>query len=485
MSITDGPLAAYRPTLRRRRGLTSRRYTAVLVLGDYLASALGFLLGLLLLNLITRNDFNRLDHLAINVRHGFWFPVGIVVGMAISSQYRLSRRSPTQNSFSELKEYAMATSFGGIIAMGLSYLAHRYGRVEIQVPTQIIVGVVMTSFVVALYRSLLRAAVMSRRPVRVAVIDDGSTYQRIATHLHLQRGIALFGRISLSRDPDPDTIGSIYDIEAIVTEYGLDRVIFGSINELNSEIAYWYRRTTQLVDTALVPRMFEVISWRSRLTDLSGLPLLEMAPRNVSRFDHFMKRTFDVIIALVALILTIPLALIIAVAIKVTSRGPVLFRQERLGRHRKPFTILKFRTMRLESHDTPLPEGTSSADVPLYVSRGKLHESNRRTAIGGLLRRTGLDEIPQFLNVLFGSMSIVGPRPFIVSESDIEDPHYARRFDVRPGITGLWQVSGRNDLTAEELRQLDYLYVTAWALWWDIKICVDTPRAMLRGLGAY
>ena len=300
MSITDGPLAAYRPTLRRRRGLTSRRYTAVLVLGDYLASALGFLLGLLLLNLITRNDFNRLDHLAINVRHGFWFPVGIVVGMAISSQYRLSRRSPTQNSFSELKEYAMATSFGGIIAMGLSYLAHRYGRVEIQVPTQIIVGIVMTSFVVALYRSLLRAAVMSRRPVRVAVIDDGSTYQRIATHLHLQRGIALFGRISLSRDPDPDTIGSIYDIEAIVTEHGLDRVIFGSINELNSEVAYWYRRTTQLVDTALVPRMFEVISWRSRLTDLSGLPLLEMAPRNVSRFDHFMKRTFDVVVALVA-----------------------------------------------------------------------------------------------------------------------------------------------------------------------------------------
>jgi exopolysaccharide biosynthesis polyprenyl glycosylphosphotransferase len=326
---------------------------------------------------------------------------------------------------------------------------------------------------------------MSRRPVRIAVIDDGSTYQRIATHLHLQRGIALFGRISLRPDDDIDTIGNIYDIEDLVAEHGLDRVIFGSINEMNSEVAYWYRRTTQLVDTALIPRMFEVISWRSRLTDLSGLPLLEMAPRNVSRFDHFMKRTFDVVVALIALIVTLPVAFVIAIAIKATSRGPVLFRQERLGRHRKPFTILKFRTMRLESRDSPLPEGTASADVPLYVSRGKLHESNRRTAIGGVLRRSGLDEIPQFLNVLFGSMSIVGPRPFIVSESDIEDPHYARRFDVRPGITGLWQVSGRNDLTAEELRQLDYLYVTAWALWWDIKICVDTPRAMLRGLGAY
>ena len=485
MSITDGPLAAYRPELRRRRGLTSRRFTLALVVGDYIASALGFLLGLLLLNLITRNDFNRLDHLATNIRHAFWFPIGIVLGMAISSQYRLSRRSPTQNSFTDLKEYAMATSFGGFIAMGLSYVAHRFGRVEIQVPTQVIVGVVIVTFVIATYRSILRAVVMSRRPVRIAVIDDGSSYQRIATHLHLQRGLALFGRIALDRSDTADNIGNIFDIEEIVETHGLDRVIFGAINEMNPEIAFWYRRTTQLVDTALVPRMYEVLSWRSRLTDLSGLPLLEMAPRNVSRFDHFLKRFFDVVVSLVMLLLTLPLSLIIAVSIKVTSRGPVLFRQERLGRNRKPFTILKFRTMRVESVDTELPEGTAAANAPLYVSRGKLHESNRRTPIGGLLRRTGLDEIPQFVNVLLGSMSIVGPRPFIVSESDIEDPHYARRFDVRPGITGLWQVSGRNDLTAEELRQLDYLYVTAWAMWWDIKICCDTPRAMLRGLGAY
>ena len=205
MSITDGPLAAYRPTLRRRRGLTSRRYTAVLVLGDYLASALGFLLGLLLLNLITRNDFNRLDHLAINVRHGFWFPVGIVVGMAISSQYRLSRRSPTQNSFSELKEYAMATSFGGIIAMGLSYLAHRYGRVEIQVPTQIIVGVVMTIEFEAFHVDLnvfdSRARRLFRRVLAKAGADgDGGTLgrpggvlrHRCVRHHHL--GAALPGR---------------------------------------------------------------------------------------------------------------------------------------------------------------------------------------------------------------------------------------------------------------------------------------------------
>lgn len=485
MSITDGPLAAYRPELRRRRGLTSRRYTLALILGDYVASGVGFFLGLFVLNAITRNDFNRLDHLAVNLRHGFWFPIGIVLGMAISSQYRLSHRSPTQNSFSELKEYAMATSFGGFIAMGLSYLAHRFGRVEIQVPTQVIVAVVLTTFVVAIYRSVLRAVVMSQRPVRVAVIDDGSSYVRIATHLHLQRGIALFGRISLDRNDTDDAIGNIFDIEEIVNTLGLDRVIFGAINEMSPEISFWYRRTTQLVDTALVPRMFEVLSWRSRLTDLSGLPLLEMAPRNVSRFDQFLKRLFDIVVATVMLVITLPLSVIIAIAIKVTSRGPVLFRQERLGRHRRPFTILKFRTMHVASTPVVTTASNATSGVPLYVSRGKLDESNRRTAIGGLLRRTGLDEIPQFLNVLLGSMSVVGPRPFIVSESDIDDPHYGRRFDVRPGITGLWQVSGRNDLNAEELHQLDYLYVSAWAMWWDIKICCDTPRAMWRGLGAY
>jgi lipopolysaccharide/colanic/teichoic acid biosynthesis glycosyltransferase len=101
------------------------------------------------------------------------------------------------------------------------------------------------------------------------------------------------------------------------------------------------------------------------------------------------------------------------------------------------------------------------------------------------LRRSGIDEIPQFLNVLVGSMSVVGPRPFITAESEQHSKWSERRFEVRPGITGLWQVSGRNNLTEDELRQLDYLYVNAWSLWWDIKICFDTPRAMVRGLGAY
>jgi lipopolysaccharide/colanic/teichoic acid biosynthesis glycosyltransferase len=188
----------------------------------------------------------------------------------------------------------------------------------------------------------------------------------------------------------------------------------------------------------------------------------------------------------------------IALLVKLTSRGPVLYRQERLGQNRQPFTILKFRTMREETALKPVPI-TSLADLefnvdqpdtgtgrrPLHLTRDKAAHDSRLTPIGGFLRRTGLDEIPQFINVLVGSMSVVGPRPFITTENERHSPWSVRRYEVRPGITGLWQVSGRNNLTEEELRELDYLYVSAWSLWWDLKICFDTPRAMIHGIGAY
>lgn len=138
-----------------------------------------------------------------------------------------------------------------------------------------------------------------------------------------------------------------------------------------------------------------------------------------------------------------------------------------------------------EAHSKDTDFQADHPSVPLHELRNKAVESKRITPIGGFMRRTGLDEIPQFLNVLFGSMSLVGPRPFTACESDPVTGWQARRFELRPGITGLWQVSGRNDLSMEDLRRLDYLYVASWSLWWDIKIIWDTPRAMVRGFGVY
>ena len=284
----------------------------------------------------------------------------------------------------------------------------------------------------------------------------------------------------------PGALGRLSDLEQVIRDFEVDRIIIGSTGDFEGDHLAEYRRAMELADVALVPRVFELVSWRSRLTELSGLPLLETVPPQMTALDRFTKRTFDVLVASVLVAISIPFALAIAVAVKLTSPGPVFFRQERLGRHRRTFTIYKFRTMRVDrSVRGEEAEGVVDGLVPLYEARGKAGEVERLTPIGGFLRRTGLDEIPQFANVLAGSMSVVGPRPFVTAESEPPSGWTARRFDLRPGITGLWQVSGRNELTAEELRQLDYLYVTSWALWWDIKICADTPRAMIRGLGAY
>jgi exopolysaccharide biosynthesis polyprenyl glycosylphosphotransferase len=371
----------------------------------------------------------------------------------------------------------------------MSYAAHHFGKWSIQAATQIIIAVVFTTIFVATAHATLRYFVLRQRPQHVAVVDDGTNFQRISTHLHLEHGLVLVGRIDSGTERTAGSLGTINQIDEVVREHQLDRIVFGTVN-ITPEVEYGYRRATEIADTALVPRMYEVVSWRSRLTELSGLPLLELAPQNVSRYDRALKRGFDVAVALFALVLTLPITGLIALAVKFTSRGPVFYRQERLGRNREPFTILKFRTMRVEPADGS--DGAPGADVdhgtgrtPLHVSRHKAAHNSRLTPIGSMLRRSGLDEIPQFINVLVGSMSVVGPRPFITAENERHSPWSSRRFEVRPGITGLWQVSGRNNLTEDELRQLDYLYVSAWSMWWDIKICFDTPRAMLRGLGAY
>lgn len=471
---------------RTYRGITSLRYTLALILTDYLVAWASFVVGLLALSTVSNVPGNSRHFFLQNLQHAYGFPLCTIFAMALTSQYRRSRRSPTQNVFSEFRETLLSATFGGFCTLVASTLLHHFTPWAVEVTSQIVFATLVAGSLLTINHGLLRHVVLSHHPVRVAIVDDGADYERIATHLHLQHGVVEVGRIAPEDDSVGASIGSLSHIDELVTTHKLDRVIFGSINMLTPGLAASYRRATELVDTALVPRMHEVISWRSRLTDLSGLPVLELAPRHVSLFDRALKRTLDILIATTVLLLTLPLTIGIALAVKVTSPGPIFFRQERLGLHREPFTIFKFRTMNgvatIERPDRPLEVDGSQ---PLYLSRRQRHESGRHTPIGKFLRQSGLDELPQMLMVLWGTMSIVGPRPFITSESVKTDSWSEVRYEVRPGITGLWQVSGRNNLSGDELRQLDYLYVSGWSLWWDIKICFDTPRAMLRGLGAY
>jgi exopolysaccharide biosynthesis polyprenyl glycosylphosphotransferase len=208
-----------------------------------------------------------------------------------------------------------------------------------------------------------------------------------------------------------------------------------------------------------------------------------------------VKRVIDIVASLVGIILSTPLMLIIAVLIKLTSRGPVLFQQERLGFFGKPFTFLKFRSMKIDSDEslhrdyvTKLIRGQHDdinrgiGEQPLY----KITDDPRITAFGKFLRKSSLDELPQFLNVLKGEMSLVGPRPPIPYECDQYERWHCRRFlEVKPGITGLWQISGRSTTTFDEMVRLDLAYVRNWSLWLDFKIILKTFWAVVSTKGGY
>jgi lipopolysaccharide/colanic/teichoic acid biosynthesis glycosyltransferase len=223
--------------------------------------------------------------------------------------------------------------------------------------------------------------------------------------------------------------------------------------------------------------------------------LLEVERRNGA--SRKMKRLMDIVGSLLALIIFSPLFLAIAAAIKLTSEGPVLFRQTRIGQWGETFTFLKFRSMCVKQAANPHKEyieklisnNESAAngngdkkDAPVY----KLTDDPRITAVGRFIRRTSLDELPQFINVLRGEMSLVGPRPPVPYEADIYDVwHRMRLLSVKPGITGLWQVVGRSTANFDEMVRLDLKYVTDWSLWQDIKIILKTPWVVIMGKGAY
>lgn len=209
-----------------------------------------------------------------------------------------------------------------------------------------------------------------------------------------------------------------------------------------------------------------------------------------------MKRAIDVVGSAALLILFAPLCLIITLAIKASSKGPVLFRQQRVGQYGKSFTFLKFRSMYV-NNDTRVhkeyvtkiiacevedPEEVVESGKGIY----KLTNDKRVTRVGRFLRRSSLDELPQFLNVLMGDMSLVGPRPPIPYElAAYQTWHRRRLLEVKPGITGLWQVTGRSIVSFDEMVRMDLRYASAWTLWLDIKILFRTPAAMIKGTGAY
>jgi exopolysaccharide biosynthesis polyprenyl glycosylphosphotransferase len=447
-------------------------------------------IALLLLASISAIPENSMRHFGWNLTHDALFPVAVVVAVALFGSYRTNRRAVGPSTFKELQDLLFAIGGGCVLTIAAGALIHVSAGVEEPKPTQLIVMVIVAVVFVSIARSIVRVMLHSLTVSRVIVVGSGALVDRIHTYLGLNKGVALVGRVVDQDYPDEGAIGTVLDLPRLCDELSIKRIIIAYPDRMSHDSIAVYRVLQDKVHLAFVPRYFELVSWRSNLTDLSGLPLIEVARADLSKWDRFIKRSFDIVVSLLTLAALSPVLFLVAAGVKLTSPGPILFRQVRLGRHQQQFTILKFRSMtRLDQTpvQTPLHPSatfTSGAQLPLYELRKKVEERNRITPLGRLLRKSGLDELPQLFNVLRGDMSIVGPRPFVPHESELEG-WSARRFEVRPGITGLWQVSGRNQLSTDDLRQLDYLYVASWSFWWDLKIIFDTPLTMLHGFGAY
>jgi exopolysaccharide biosynthesis polyprenyl glycosylphosphotransferase len=283
-------------------------------------------------------------------------------------------------------------------------------------------------------------------------------------------------------------VGDIQDIHSMVDlarGIGAGTVAVVSASQLGSDrlrLIAWQLEGTD-IDLLVSPGLSEIAPCRLRVRSIAWMPLLFVEQPEFRGFRRVLKELFDRVVALIAALLLLPLCMAIFVVVRLSSSGPAIFRQTRVGRNGKTFEMLKFRSMFVDA-ETRL-EDLRSKNVHLSGPLFKLHDDPRVTRVGRFLRRYSLDELPQLVNVLAGHMSLVGPRPPLPSEVSEYETDARRRLLVKPGITGLWQVSGRSDLSWAESLRLDLRYVENWSPALDLSILWKTASAVLRGSGAY
>jgi exopolysaccharide biosynthesis polyprenyl glycosylphosphotransferase len=278
-------------------------------------------------------------------------------------------------------------------------------------------------------------------------------------------------------------IGELKEIPGILHNYGIDEVIF-VVPRLRLHHVENSIRDCEIegVKVTIAVDLFDLKIAKSYQTELEGIPLLTFKTTVPSEWDLFIKRVIDIGVTGIVLSIFSPFLMIVSLLIKLTSRGPVLFRQERIGLNGKKFILYKFRTMYVGSQ-----EKLSQVDIykEIYEPKWKIKKLEYVTPVGRILRKFSLDEFPQLFNVFWGHMSLVGPRPTLPQEVKQYEAWHRRRFSMRPGLTCLWQANGRREIKFHEWMQMDLEYLDNWSLWLDFKILIKTIPAVLFGSGAY
>ncbi len=440
---------------------------------------------------LARQPFGRREGptFSVSLAHEVPYVVLYILALAAYGLYRRDGRRLRPSLFLDIGPRGHALALGAILTLAVSAIVHRVAGLPKIGWAEVLFMTAPAVVLVPLGRGLVSALLRGHegQASRVVIVGSGTVAASLARRMGRFADIKLVGFV----DDDPLVpptaqlnmhLGPIASLPYQCERLQVDRVLVAFSRSSPILVTEVLRKLNPRVRISVVPRLFELVTWQSQMEELHGLTVMDVAPPHLGLLNRTAKRTLDILGSSLLLFMFMPAMVASAIAIKLTSPGPVFFFQDRVGYKGTTFRMIKFRTMEVGSDGAKIDlRERNDVDGPLF----KMRNDRRVTGVGRFLRRTSIDELPQLVNVLIGKMSLVGPRPFVPDESAGIEGWASRRFEVRPGMTGLWQTSGRSDLPFEELRQLDYAYVASWSLWWDLKILWHTPASVLHGHGAY
>jgi len=433
------------------------------------------------------SDFNALGTGAEYAAFFATLPLWLVVARL----YGLYDRDEQHMAPTTVGDFAGVFHLAAVALWLLLALGWVLGAVETIVPRALVFWALSIGMIVML-RAVARM-VACRNPLyvqRAIIIGAGNVGQTVARRLlaHPEYGVELLGFVDDRPTERQDglgelsSLGSLGDVTAIVNSFGVNRVVVAFSNDSHEDYLALLRQLTKLdVQVDVVPRLFEMIGTKAEMSWVEGIPLVSLPPPRLARLSGLIKRAMDLTLATTGVLVLSPLFLIVALAIRMTSPGPVIFRQVRMGYEGRPFEIFKFRTMVANAEDLKAEVSHLNVHLADDPRMFKIPDDPRTTSVGRFLRRWDLDELPQLFNVIGGEMSLVGPRPLILEEDAYVEAWGRRRLDLKPGITGPWQALGASTIPFNEMVRLDYLYITNWSLSQDVKWIWRTIARLIVG----
>jgi len=413
---------------------------------------------------------------------GFLILYAGLVGMFCQNQglYQAWRTTgPLDESFAVLKAVTMAT----LLLTTFIYLSGDKLISRFVVASVVLLTAMLLPAWRFWKREIIKRRVASGRDGRhILIVGAGEVGQALAEHFEKNQylGYVVKGFLDENAVDDPRVVGSVSELPRLALVHFVDEIFITmpSQREMVDNVVLQAREHN--LDVKVVPELFDRLGWRCPIGYIGDFPVMELLRKPIPALGLFTKRVIDIVGSVAALVILSPILCLIAIAIKLDSDGPPIYRSSRAGWRGRKFLCYKFRTMVANADE--LKAGVrhmNEREGPFF----KITNDPRLTRFGKLLRRYSLDELPQFLNVLQGDMSLVGPRPHPLDDYEQYQIEHLRRLDVRPGITGLWQVYARTDSSFDRNLSLDLEYIENWNLWLDVKILIKTLPAALAGSG--